>query len=106
MVEHHGQSSQLTRKTSRIETSVRVPSDAAKAVKELVADHPAMRATPLGKRVLFGRKKTPTAREAQPAVVRRRRQPEAWPRATTIAAASIQADKAGPTAVLESNRRS
>jgi len=61
MVEHHGQSSKLMSKTSAIETSVRVPSDAAKAVKELVAAHPEMRSSALGKRVLFARKKTETA---------------------------------------------
>jgi hypothetical protein len=61
MVEHHGQSRKLMGKTSAIETSVRVPSDAARAVKELVARHPEMRSSSLGKRVLFARKKTRAA---------------------------------------------
>jgi hypothetical protein len=65
MLEHHGQSRQLAGKTSAIKTSVRVPSDAAKAVKELVAAHPVMRTTPLGRRVLFGRKKTQTVGAAR-----------------------------------------
>jgi len=67
MVEHHGRSSQLMRKTSAITTSVRVPSDAAKAVKELVAAHAEMRSSPLGKRVLFARKKTETVGAARAA---------------------------------------
>jgi hypothetical protein len=65
MVEHHGQSRKLMGKTSAIEASVRVPSDAAKAVKELVAAHPEMRSSSLGKRVLFARKKTETAAVAR-----------------------------------------
>ena len=68
MIEHHGQSRKLTGKTSAIKTSVRVPSDAAKAVKELVAAHPVMRSTPLGKRVLFARKKTQTVGAPRSAV--------------------------------------
>jgi hypothetical protein len=58
MVEHHGQSRKLMGKTSAVKTSVRVPSEAAKAVKELVAAHPEMRSSPLGKRVLFARETT------------------------------------------------
>jgi hypothetical protein len=58
MVEHHGQSSKLMRKTSAINTSVRVPADAARAVKEVVAAHAEMRSSSLGKRVLFARKTT------------------------------------------------
>ena len=57
MVEHQGQLRKLMRKTSAMRTSVRVPSDAA---KELVAAHPEMGSSSLGKRVLFARKKTQT----------------------------------------------
>ncbi len=58
MVEHHGQSSKLMRTTSAIKTSVRVPAEAATAVKEVVSKHAEMRSSPLGKRVLFARKTT------------------------------------------------
>ena len=61
MVERHGQSRKLASKTSAIDASVRIPADAARAVKELVAAHPEMSKSPLGKRVLFARKKTQTA---------------------------------------------
>jgi hypothetical protein len=67
MVEHHGQSSKLMRKTNAINTSVRVPSDAAKAVKEVVAAHAEMSRSPLGKRVLFARKTTETVGVARAA---------------------------------------
>jgi hypothetical protein len=42
MIEQHGQSKKLMGRSSAINTSVRLSSDAAKAVKELVAAHPVM----------------------------------------------------------------
>jgi hypothetical protein len=65
MVEHHGQSKKLVGRTNAINASVRVPADAAVAVKKLVAAHPVMSSSLLGRRVLFGRKKTPTAGAVQ-----------------------------------------
>jgi hypothetical protein len=68
MIEQHGQSKKLMGRSSAINTSVRLSSDAAKAVKELVAAHPVMSTTSLGKRVLFARQTSPAATEVAEAV--------------------------------------
>jgi len=58
MIDSHGQSKKLAGKTKGDEHKIRVPSATVIAVKELVAAHPEMRRSALGKRVLYGRKTT------------------------------------------------
>jgi hypothetical protein len=56
MINSHGQLRKLTNKTRGDEHKTRIPSATVIAVKELVAAHPEMRRSALGKRVLYARK--------------------------------------------------
>jgi hypothetical protein len=66
MIDSHGQSRKLTNKTRGDEHKIRIPSATVIAVKELVAAHPEMSRSALGKRVLYARK---AARRAESAAV-------------------------------------
>jgi len=59
MIDSNGQSRRLANKTKGDDHKIRVPSATVLAVKELVAAHPEMRRSPLGKRVLYARKAGP-----------------------------------------------
>jgi hypothetical protein len=56
MIESNGQSRKLANKTRGDEHKIRIPSATVIAVKELVAAHPEMGRSALGKRVLYARK--------------------------------------------------
>jgi hypothetical protein len=56
MIESNGQSRKLANKTRGDEHKIRIPSATVIAVKELVAAHPEMGRSALGKRVLYAKK--------------------------------------------------
>jgi hypothetical protein len=65
MINSHGQSKKLQSKTKGEAHKLRIPSATVIAVKELIAAHPEMRRSSLGKRVLHAKKpKRPLAEEA------------------------------------------
>jgi hypothetical protein len=72
MINGHGQSRKLASRTKGAAHKVRLPSETVVAVKELVAAHPEMRRSSLGKRVLYARKpRRPSESKAAAAAVSR-----------------------------------